>query len=100
MLPWTDRTGRFAPLKCAAFAGVLVPAAWIVIEASFGWLGERPIMEAIHQSGLWAVRLLAVTLAVTPLRLALALAQADFDQANSRRLGSGLRAPAFLALYS
>ena len=71
MLPWTDRTGRFAPLKCAAFAGVLVPAAWIVIEASFGWLGERPIMEAIHQSGLWAVRLLAVTLAVTPLRLAL-----------------------------
>jgi methionine sulfoxide reductase heme-binding subunit len=71
MLPWTDRTGRFVPLKCVAFAGVLVPAAWIVIEASFGWLGERPIMEAIHQSGLWAVRLLAVTLAVTPLRLAL-----------------------------
>jgi sulfoxide reductase heme-binding subunit YedZ len=71
MWPWTDRTGRFAPLKCAAFAGVLAPAAWIVIEARFGGLGERPIMEAIHQSGLWAVRLLAVTLAVTPLRLAL-----------------------------
>ncbi len=71
MLPWTDRTGRFAPLKCAAFAGVLMPALWIVIEARFGWLGERPITEAIHQSGLWAVRLLAMTLAVTPARLAL-----------------------------
>lgn len=71
MLPWTDRTGRFSPLKCAAFAGVFMPALWIVIEAMFGGLGERPIMEAIHQSGLWAVRLLAVTLAVTPLRLAL-----------------------------
>ena len=23
MLPWTDRTGRFVPLKCVAFAGVL-----------------------------------------------------------------------------
>lgn len=71
MLSWTDRTGRFAPLKCAAFAGVLMPALWIVIEARFGWLGERPITEAIHQSGLWAVRLLAMTLAVTPARLAL-----------------------------
>jgi sulfoxide reductase heme-binding subunit YedZ len=70
MLPWTDRFGRFVPLKGAAFAGVLVPAAWIAIEASSGWLGERPITEAIHQSGLWAVRLLAMTLAVTPLRLA------------------------------
>src|ERR1019366_9184681 len=71
MLPWTGRTGRFSPLKCAAFAGVLMPVLWIVIEARSGWLGERPVTEAIHQSGLWAVRLLAVTLAVTPLRLAL-----------------------------
>lgn len=71
MLPWTDRTGRFSPLKCAAFAGVLAPAAWIVIQAGQGWLGPRPIMEAIHQSGLWAVRFLALTLAVTPLRCTL-----------------------------
>lgn len=71
MLPWTDRTGRFAPLKCAAFAGVLMPALWIIVEARFGWLGQRPVTEAIHQSGLWAVRLLAMTLAVTPARLAL-----------------------------
>lgn len=71
MLPWTDRTGHFAPLKCAVFLGVLVPALWIVAEATFGWLGERPVTEAIHQTGLWAVRFLAITLAVTPLRSAL-----------------------------
>jgi len=70
MLPWTDRTGRFSPLKCAAFVGVLAPAAWLAIEASQGWLGPRPVMEAIHQSGLWAVRFLAMTLAVTPIRTA------------------------------
>ncbi len=68
MLPWTDRTGRFSWLKAATFFGVLAPAAWIAIEASQGWLGPRPVTEAIHQSGLWAVRFLALTLAVSPLR--------------------------------
>ncbi|WOJ89220.1 protein-methionine-sulfoxide reductase heme-binding subunit MsrQ [Methylocapsa polymorpha] len=70
MWPWTDRAGRFAPLKFATFLGVLVPAVWIAVEAQQGWLGSRPVTEAIHQTGLWAVRLLALTLAVTPLRLA------------------------------
>lgn len=69
MLPWTDRTGRFAPLKFATFLAVLLPALWLAIEASQGWLGPRPVTQAIHQSGLWAVRFLALTLAVTPLRV-------------------------------
>jgi len=90
----------FRPAQCAAFAGVLVPAAWIVIEASFGWLGERPIMEAIHQSGLWASTPPRCDFGGDAAAVGLALAQADFDQAHSRRLGSGLCAPAFLALYS
>ncbi len=68
MPPWTDRAGRFAPLKFVVFLGVLTPAAWIAIEAQQGWLGSRPVTEAIHQTGLWAIRLLAMTLAVTPLR--------------------------------
>jgi sulfoxide reductase heme-binding subunit YedZ len=70
MLPWTDRAGRFSVLKCATFIFVLAPAAWIALQASQDWLGPRPIMEALHQSGLWAVRFLALTLAVTPLRQA------------------------------
>ncbi|PNG27361.1 sulfoxide reductase heme-binding subunit YedZ [Methylocella silvestris] len=68
--PLTDRAGRFAPLKCAALAATLAPALWIAISAVEGRLGSRPVMEAIHQTGLWAVRMLALTLAVTPLRLA------------------------------
>jgi sulfoxide reductase heme-binding subunit YedZ len=91
MLPWTDRSGHFAPLKCVAFAFVLLPALWLAVEAAQGWLGQgwlgqgwlgqgwlgqgwlgpRPFTEAIHQSGLWAIRFLALTLAVTPLRSAL-----------------------------
>lgn len=71
MPPWTDRAGHFAPLKFATFLGVLAPAVWIAIEANQAWLGSRPVAEAIHQTGLWTIRLLALTLAVTPLRFAL-----------------------------
>ena len=70
LLPWTDRTGRFAPLRACVFILVLVPAVWIAVQAQQGWLGSRPTTEAIHQAGLWAIRLLAVAVAVTPLRVA------------------------------
>ena len=70
LLPWTDRTGRFAPLRAFVFLLVFLPAAWIAMEAAQGWLGSRPTTEAIHQAGLWAIRLLAVATAVTPLRVA------------------------------
>ena len=69
-LPWIDRTGRFAPLKLVVFIALFVPAAWIALQAAQGTLGSRPLTEAIHQSGLWCIRLIAVSLAVTPLRLA------------------------------
>ncbi len=67
MLPWTDRSGHIAPLKCLAFISVLLPALWLLIETSAGLLGSRPVTEAIHQSGLWAIRFLAMSLAITPL---------------------------------
>ncbi len=70
MLPWTDRTGRFAALRASVFVLALLPAAWIAVEAAQGWLGSRPTTEAIHQAGLWAIRILLVGLAVTPLRVA------------------------------
>lgn len=69
--PFTDRVGRLAPLKCAAFAAAVAPALWLAVAALDQRLGSRPVTEAIHQSGLWAVRLLAATLAVTPLRVAM-----------------------------
>jgi sulfoxide reductase heme-binding subunit YedZ len=67
-LPWYDRTGQFSVLRLSVFLLLLVPALWLLIEACTQTLGPRPTTEAIHQAGLWAVRLLAVTLAITPLR--------------------------------
>ncbi len=65
---WRDRSGTFSPLKAMALALALAPALWIALQAALGWLGMRPITEAIHQTGDWTVYLLLITLAVTPLR--------------------------------
>jgi|SRR5450631_3887 hypothetical protein len=61
---------RQAPADQARPAVHLGEAGQRLRQARSGWLGERPVTEAIHRSGPWAARLLAVTLAVTPLRLA------------------------------
>jgi len=68
-------------LKPAVFAASLVPAlilgylfwmayhgepsAWPAITGNFS---ANPLEDITHQTGLWALRLLCVTLAVTPLR--------------------------------
>lgn len=73
-LPWTDRAGRFAPLKAAVFAALLVPGLWLVLAlwttgiAQRPLLSARPITDAIHETGDWAIRFLWISLAVTPLR--------------------------------
>ena len=66
--PWNDRAGRFSALKMAVMLACLAPALWLAVQAGAGWLGTKPVTEAIHQSGDWAVRFLLVSLAVTPLR--------------------------------
>lgn len=66
--PWNDRTGQFSLLRFGVFAALVAPLLWIVVQAFAHWLGPRPTTEAIHQTGLWAIRFLAVTLAITPLR--------------------------------
>jgi sulfoxide reductase heme-binding subunit YedZ len=67
-LPWNDRTGRFSPLKAIVLACLILPALSIVWGLATGALGPRPITEAIHQTGNWAIRFLVLSLAVTPLR--------------------------------
>lgn len=67
-LPWLDRQGRFSGLRAVAFALVLVPALLLAREAWLGELGAKPWTRAVHDTGTWAVRLLLVTLAVSPLR--------------------------------
>ncbi|WP_274628963.1 sulfite oxidase heme-binding subunit YedZ [Arvimicrobium flavum] len=77
MMPWTDRAGKFSPLKCAVLVGTLLPALYlcwglangsIAAAAPVGPLGARPITELIHRTGDWAIRFLLLSLCVSPLR--------------------------------
>ena len=74
-MPWTDHAGKFSPLKAVAFAFVLYPALWLALRWAGGDLGPRPLTEAIHRSGDWAVRFLVLALAVTPARTVFAWAR-------------------------
>jgi sulfoxide reductase heme-binding subunit YedZ len=68
---WRDHGGRFSPLKAATLVLVLLPAANLALGWSLHALGGRPITEVLHGLGDWTVRLLLLTLAVTPARAVL-----------------------------
>ena len=70
--PWNDYGGRLSPLKLFFFAALFIPAGWVLTAGGLGLLGARPLNEAIHQIGLWTIRLIFLALAVTPLRQILA----------------------------
>jgi sulfoxide reductase heme-binding subunit YedZ len=70
-VPWRDRRGRFLPFKAAVLASLVVPGALYAFWLATGQLGGRPVMEAIHGTGLWAIRLLMISLAITPFARAL-----------------------------
>lgn len=64
---WRDRAGAFSPARAAALALAVAPTLPLIDRILTGDLGARPLTEVSHATGLWAIRLLAVTLAVTPL---------------------------------
>ena len=53
----------------------LLPLAWLVFGAAFDRLGANPAEALIRGLGDWTLRLLCMTLAVTPLRVRLRLPQ-------------------------
>src|ERR1700716_2963761 len=61
-----ERSGRWSPVNIVAFGASIVPALWIAYQAATDDLGARPVTEAIHQAGDWALPFLFVTLAITP----------------------------------
>src|SRR5215467_12977409 len=61
-----ERSGRWSPVKIAAFTAAVLPALWIAYQAVTDDLGPRPYTEAIHQAGDWALRFLLITLAISP----------------------------------
>ena len=68
-LPWTDRAGRLSVVKLVVFIAMLAPAFWMAFEWRAGWFSTKPLTDTIRESGDWALRILVVALAVTPLRL-------------------------------
>ncbi len=67
-LPWTDRAGRASWIKLVTFLTMLAPAVWMLTEWRMGWLSPKPATDLVRESGDWAMRILILSLAVTPLR--------------------------------
>ena len=65
--PWSDRAGRFSAARALAFAAALVPGILLLTRWVGDDLGARPLAEAIHVSGDWAMRFVLTAIAVTPL---------------------------------
>jgi sulfoxide reductase heme-binding subunit YedZ len=66
IVPWRDRRGRFLPLKAAVLAAGCMPGAVLAWWWTNGMLGGRPVLEAIHGTGDWAIRYVLISLAITP----------------------------------
>jgi len=68
--PWRDYSGQVSPLKASVFAALFLPGIWIAVGLLLrrGDFAARPLMETIHEIGLWTIRLIFITLAVTPAR--------------------------------
>jgi sulfoxide reductase heme-binding subunit YedZ len=68
MTPLTDRQGRFSPLKAMTLALALLPAAVIAYWFFTHQLGPLAVKAALRLIGDWTIRLLVITLALTPLQ--------------------------------
>ena len=62
MTPWTDRTGRFSPLKALVLAGTAAPALWLFWRWRSGALQPLPFDEATHFFGTWTIRFILLAL--------------------------------------
>lgn len=59
---------HFGQVRIVCFALCAAPALWLLGEWWLGALGINPLNRLLHFTGRWAVTMLIVTLAVTPLR--------------------------------
>jgi methionine sulfoxide reductase heme-binding subunit len=93
-VPWRDRRGRLLPFKATVLLFLPVPGALYAMWLATNELGGRPVMEAIHGTGLWAVRFLMISLAITPLARAL-----DFPQLLLVRRNVGVAAACYAVTH-
>ena len=67
----TVQTSRLPPQRLPYVAVTLAcaaPLAWLLVAFSQDALGANPVERILHETGAWTLRLLLLTLAVTPLR--------------------------------
>ena len=50
------------------FLACMTPILWLIGQALFGDLGANPVETITHHTGDWALRLLLLTLALTPIK--------------------------------
>jgi sulfoxide reductase heme-binding subunit YedZ len=63
----SDRTVRFA-LKPTVFVASLTPLIYLGWAASSGNLSANPLSDLTNETGVWTLRFVCITLALTPLR--------------------------------
>jgi sulfoxide reductase heme-binding subunit YedZ len=63
----SDRTLRWV-LKPVVFAAALGPFVWLVWAALTGNLSANPLSDLTNETGVWTLRFICITLAITPLR--------------------------------
>jgi methionine sulfoxide reductase heme-binding subunit len=66
-VPIPDRAVRFG-LKPLLFVASLAPAGWLVWAILTGNLSANPLSDLTNETGIWALRFVCITLAITPLR--------------------------------
>lgn len=59
---------RFTIAKLVLFIVASAPLAWLIASVVIGDPGPDPVAAIVHALGIWALRLLIATLAITPLR--------------------------------
>jgi sulfoxide reductase heme-binding subunit YedZ len=55
-------------IKPLVFAASLLPAAWLVWAGLTGNLSANPLSDLTNETGVWTLRFLCITLAITPAR--------------------------------
>lgn len=63
----TQNVLRFV-VKPAVCAAALAPLVWLVWAGLTANLSVNPLSDLTNETGLWALRFLAISLAITPLR--------------------------------
>ncbi|MBN8430466.1 sulfoxide reductase heme-binding subunit YedZ [Microbulbifer salipaludis] len=81
-------------LQLGVHLGALLPLLWLFVAINQGRLGGDPVKELIHYLGMGAVRLLLLTLLVSPLAKSL-----HFGQLNRLRRPLGLWCFAWATLH-